>query len=66
MDKILDIILGWPGLLAFLTAIVWIFAPDQHGVSHKEQCESKGGRYVQTMKSYHTCKMPEVVAGGQG
>ena len=31
------------------------------GPSLKEQCEAQGGKYVQTMKSYHTCKMPKTV-----
>jgi hypothetical protein len=61
MDKALDIALGWPGLVVFVILILAGVANTSGGPSLKEQCEAQGGRYVQTMKSYHTSVMPKTI-----
>ena len=61
MNKALELILGLPGVILFCIAIVVGISMLPNGPSEKEQCEAQGGRYVQTMKSYHTCKMPKMV-----
>ena len=57
MNKALDIALGWPGLVVFVVLIFVGIANTADGVDSKTKCEAQGGKYVQTMKSYHTCKM---------
>jgi hypothetical protein len=59
MNKALDIVLGWPGLVVFVILILVGVANTSGGPSLKEQCEAQGGKYVQTMKSYHNCVMPQ-------
>jgi hypothetical protein len=56
MNKALELILGLPGVILFCIAIVAGVSMTSTGTSPKEECEAAGGRYVQTMKSYHTCK----------
>jgi hypothetical protein len=59
MNKILDIALGWPGLVMFVILIViGIAHTESDGLNSKEQCEAQGGKYVNTTKSFYTCKMP--------
>jgi len=59
MNKALDIILGLPGVILFCIAIVVLTSMTPSVTTEKARCEAAGGKYVQTMKSYHTCKMPE-------
>jgi hypothetical protein len=59
MNKALELILGLPGVILFCIAIVVGISITSTGTSPKEECEAAGGKYVQTMKSYHTCKMPK-------
>lgn len=58
MDKIIDIILGWPGLVVLVILIFVGVANTSGGPNPKTECEAAGGKYVQTMKSYHTCRLP--------
>ena len=55
----LDKMLGLPGLIvAIILAVALVFA-SQNPTStptNKADCEASGGKWVQTMKSYHTCK----------
>lgn len=57
MDKILDIGLGLPGTIVLCVVLVAAAAMSGGGPNPKTECEAAGGRYVQVMKSYHTCKM---------
>ena len=57
MNKILDMILGLPGLIALLVVAALLASMTNGGTNPKTKCEEAGGKYVQTMKSYHTCKM---------
>jgi hypothetical protein len=59
MNKALELILGLPGVILFCIAVVVGISMTPSGSTEKERCEAAGGKYVQTMKSYHTCKMPE-------
>lgn len=59
MNKVLDIALGWPGLIVFVILIfAGVVATPNENTSRK-QCEAQGGKWVQTMKTYHTCKLPQ-------
>jgi hypothetical protein len=56
MNKALDLILGLPGVILFCIAVVVGISMTPSSSTEKERCEAAGGKYVQTMKSYHTCK----------
>ena len=56
MNKLLDIALGLPGLIVLLVVVVLLVSTTSGGSNPKTECEKAGGKYVQTMKSYHTCK----------
>jgi hypothetical protein len=59
MNKALELILGLPGVILFCIAVVVGISMTPSVSTEKERCEAAGGKYVQTMKSYHTCKMPK-------
>lgn len=55
---ILDLMLGWFGLVMFLIIIAVIAASGARKPNPVEQCEAVGGNYVQIMKLYHECVIP--------
>jgi hypothetical protein len=59
MNKALELLLGLPGVILFCIAVVVVVNMRPSTSSKKEQCEAAGGKYVQTMKTYHACKMPK-------
>jgi hypothetical protein len=59
MNKVYDVVLGWPGLVVFLILVFVGITSNPSLTSEKERCEQAGGKYVQTMKTYHTCRMPK-------
>ena len=56
LDKLYDAILGWPGLLVVIVLICWGVTLTPNDNNLQKQCEARGGKWVQTMKTYHTCK----------
>lgn len=59
-NKLLDVVLGWPGLIVFIAAICVGAVSLGTGPSlpaNKADCERVGGKWQQTMKSYHSCKL---------
>jgi lipopolysaccharide/colanic/teichoic acid biosynthesis glycosyltransferase len=59
-NTILDLMLGWFGLVMFLIIIaIMAGASVSPGPGPVTQCETLGGKYVQIMKSYHECVMPK-------
>ena len=59
MSKFYDVVLGWPGVVVFVilvcVGVAMTTSPDKV-YSTKSECEQAGGVWVQSMKSYHSCK----------
>ena len=53
MNRFLDVILGWPGVIVFCVLIVVLAAQEQ-----RIDSEARGGKMVQTIKLYRTCQVP--------
>ena len=58
MNRFLDVILGWPGVIVFCVLIVVLAALEPRIDSERITCEARGGKMVQTIKLYRTCKVP--------
>ena len=58
MNRFLDVVLGWPGVVVFCALIV-VLASLKPGVDRaRSECEARGGKMVQTIKLYRTCRVP--------
>ena len=55
MNRFLDVILGWPGVIVFCVLIVVLAALEPRIDSERIACEARGGKMVQTIKLYRTC-----------
>ena len=58
MNRFLDVILGWPGVVVFCVLIVALASLQPLVDSARIACEARGGKMVQTIKLYRTCRVP--------
>ncbi len=58
MNRFLDVILGWPGVIVFCVLIAGLASLDPGIDRERITCEARGGKMVQTIKLYRTCRVP--------
>ena len=58
MNKFLDVVLGWPGVVVFCVLIVVVASLKPAVDRERIECDARGGKMVQTIKLYRTCQVP--------
>ena len=62
LNRFIEQILGAPGVILFIPiciTLVMITANPNPPPKTQDECEALGGKWKQTMKTYHTCILPQ-------